>query len=136
MTTKHMITDAQYFVPEAPSEDESEESEEEEEESEKVTYSESPFVDGQQLVETDGKNASLHSSVLSSPPDRRAENVATNSPKTPSAVDPWASGSDPWKQGVSTEFVDRYRKPSSPAAFTGGLQSDAAPRRLRHRPLR
>jgi hypothetical protein len=114
----YVITDAKHFVPD---EDESEESEEEEEESEKTIYSESPFVDSQQLVEADGTNASLHSSVLASPPDRRAENVTTNSPKTPSAVDPWASGSDPWKQGVSTEFVDRYRKLSSPATSTGGF---------------
>ena len=80
-----VITDAKHFIPE---DEESEESEEEEEESKETMYSESPFVDGQQLVGTDGKSASLHSSVLSPPPDRRAEDVATNSPKTPGAVDP------------------------------------------------
>ena len=97
----YVITDARHFIPEAPSEDESEESEELEEDAPESAnrhiLSEGPFVEGREEIVTKKKSTPMFSSVLSSPPDRQG---GTNSPKIPSAVDPWVSGSDPWKRGL------------------------------------
>ena len=112
----YVITDARHFIPEATSEVESEESEELEEDAPESAnvhiLLESPFVEGREEIVTKRKSTPMYSSVLSSPPDRQG---GTNLHKTPSAVDPWVSGSDPWKRGMSTEFADRFRKSSSPA---------------------
>ena len=89
--------------------------------------SKSPFVEGREEIVTKRKSAPMYSSVLSSPPDRQDRQGDTNSPKTPSAVDPWASGSDPWKRGVSTEFADRFRKSSSPVSFAEQYRAVVSP---------
>ena len=112
----HVITDARHFIPEATSEDESKESEELEDEApESANMLESPFVEGREEITAEKGSASMYSSVLASPPDRRG---GSHPSKTPSSIDPWVSGSDPWRRDISTDFVDIFCRPGSPAAST------------------
>ena len=78
----------------------------------------SPFIESSEEITAGRQSDQMYSSVLSAPPSRRVAQAAPNSPKTPSAVDPWTSGPDPWKQSISVEFADRYRDSVSPAAST------------------
>ena len=68
------------------------------------------------------ENTTVYPSVLSPPPSRK---VAAAMP-TPASlwsppitnVDPWSSGSDPWKRDVGSAFADKFRHIQSPAAPT------------------
>ena len=90
---------------------------------------ESPFVEGREEITAEKESAPMYGSVLASPPDRRG---GSNPSKTPSSIDPWVSGSDPWRRDISTEFADRFRRPSSPAAsivsFADQYRASAFPR--------
>ena len=70
----------------------------------------------------DEENRFLYLSVLSSPPSRKvaAEKLTSASPLSPQIanVDPWSSGSDPWKRDVGSAFADKLRHIQSPTAPT------------------
>ena len=103
----NVIRDAQYFVPGAESGDESEESEGSAPELPAIMF-EIDVASGREEFSTGAESAPMYSSLLASPPERR------NSSKTSTFVDPWVSGSDPWRRDISTDFADRFRQVESP----------------------